>query len=129
MEKKGSGYQECLAPGRWPGSRRFFAGPSASNACRFLKLNAPAYSLTDAPASLRRSLRLYLVISELFLAKVGLQYTVPSFDSSPYFVFREDGGAGGALATYFDDVMERGQHHAIPRTQTLLEARFGKLKL
>ena len=71
----------------------------ASNACRFWKLNAPAFGLDDAPVASHRSLQKPFVNLDLFIAQVGLQYTVSSFDPRFIFVFRKEGGAVGAFTT------------------------------
>ena len=72
--------------------------------------------MLDAPVAFHRSLRLRVVDSDLRLAKIGLQYTISSFDPCFFFVFRKEGGAVGAFATHVDDILGRWCPDVLERT-------------
>ena len=52
-----------------------------------------------------------------------------TFDPSLFFVFRAKGGAVGVFATQIDDILGRGESGVLAKMRTLLERRFGELKL
>ena len=91
---------------------------------------APTYGLNDAPAALRRSLQKVLAISQVCLAKVGLQCWASSFDPCLLLVYPKEGGAvGAAAAAHIDGIVGCREQDVLPRTETFLEARSGSVKL
>ena len=100
-----------------------------SKACRFWKINAPAYGLNDAPVAFRQSPQKHLVSSELSLTKVGMENKVLPFGPCMYSVFREGGGAIGASTANTDGISGCGGPGVLGETQTYSGARFGVLKL
>ena len=84
LQADGFGWDACLrAPAEW--------GPTC--ATRLWKLKAPAYGLNDAPAALRRSLKRYLLNSDLSMKCAGLRCQAPAFD--PMFILCFPGSEAG----------------------------------
>ena len=67
------------------------------------------------PGGLRRSLKRYLLNSELSLERVGLRRQAPTFDPCLFFVFRDQGQAVGALTSHIDGVLGCGEPDVLTR--------------
>ena len=74
-------------------------------------------------------MRKYLVNSVESLSEAGLRLEVSSFGRRPYFVFRELGGAVGAIAMHIDDILGRGAPDLPKNARRSGEGRLGKLKV
>ena len=68
---------------------------------------------------------MWIMDSDVSVAKAGLQYRASSSDSFLYLVHRRAGGAAGAFTTHVDDILGCGGQDVLPKTQTLPEARLG----
>ena len=83
----------------------------------------------DALAALHRSLKRYLLNSELSLRRVGLRRQASTFDPCLFFVLRDDGQAVGALTTHIDDILGCGEPDVLAKIRNFPGARFGELTL
>ena len=106
------------APCRWntKGNRRAW------------RLRAPAYGLNDATVATHRPPRRYLVNSVELPPGVGLRSEVSSFGPRLYDIFRESGGAVGAIAAHIGDILGCGERDLSLKARSFSGARFGKLK-
>ena len=64
------------------------------------RLRAPAHGPNDAPVAFRWPLQKYLVNSVKSPSSVRIRSEVSSFNPRLRRIFRESGGAGGAIATH-----------------------------
>ena len=92
-------------------------------------MNAPAYSLNDAPVAPHCSLQKHLVKSDLPLARKRWQYAVSSFDPCPCSVFRKGGGAASAFTTNIEDNLGCGAPGVPGRAKDIPGTHFGELEL
>ena len=76
---------------------------------RARRLRAPAYGLNDAAVAAHRSPLQHLGNSVELPAGAGLRSEVPSFGPCLYYIFRESGGAAGAIAAHISDVLGCGE--------------------
>ena len=81
-----------------------------SNSRRFWELNAPAYSLNDAPVAFRRTSQKYLSNNDRSFKAAGLLYKVSPFDPRMYFIFDENNAAVGVFTTLLADILGCGLH-------------------
>ena len=90
---------------------------SPSGARRIWKLRAQVCSLKDAPVAIHGSSQKYLRSSEESYASVGFRVQVSSFGPRLFFVFREEGGALGAVTTRLPVILGRGGQDPLTETR------------
>ena len=93
------------------------------------KLHAPAYGLTGAPSAFCRALRRCLLGSANSLDRAGLEFPGSSSGPGAFFIFRNLGGAVGAIATHIADIPGRGEPDVLPRARNFSERRLGDSKV
>ena len=91
---------------------------------RAWRRKAPAYGLNDAPAAFRRSLKRYLLNSELSMRCVSPRRQASAFDPSLFFVFRNEGQAVGAFTTHVDDIPGCGEPDVLAKIRNFQKQRF-----
>ena len=92
-------------------------------AARAWKLKAPAYGLNNAPAAFRRSLKRYLLNSELHMKCVGQRCQASTFGPCLFFVCRYQGQA------VIDDISGCGGPDVLLKIRGFSEQRSGTTKL
>ena len=95
---------------------------------RVWKLNAPAYSLNDAPVAFHRSLKRYLVNECDSLKLVDARLEASKFDTCLCFVYRRSGLAAGVITTHIDDLLGCGVQDILRKMENFSSTRLGPVK-
>ena len=104
------------APRRW--------GPTCTT--RAWKLKAPAYGFNDALVAFRRSLKRYLLKSELSMMCVGVRCQASTFGPCSFFVSWVEGRAVGTFTTHNDDFLGCGEPDTLTKLRKILEQHSGE---
>ena len=84
---------------------------------------SPRYGSGRAPAFLRQTLKRCLLRADSYLGRAGSKIRVSSYDPCLYFVFRDSGGAVGALPADTDDILACGEPGTFLRARACLGRR------